>query len=102
MQYLPHWALNICVFAAATGIDLYSRQGIVVNKVMESNYLVIEHKHGKEIYLIERFHPGVYGRELTHGWGYMPTLDLTWVKKELFLAALHFKTQFKTLLMLCL
>jgi hypothetical protein len=34
---------------------------------MKSNYLVIEHKHGKEIYLIERFHPGVYGRELTHG-----------------------------------
>jgi hypothetical protein len=57
---------HICGFAAATGIGLYSRQGIVVDKVMKSNYLVIEHKHGKEIYLIERFDLGVYGRELTH------------------------------------
>jgi hypothetical protein len=92
MQYLPHWGPNRCVFDAATGIGLYSRQGIIIDKVMESINLVIEHKHGKEIYLIERFNAGVYGRELSHVCGYMWALDLTWMRKELFLGALHFKT----------
>jgi hypothetical protein len=34
--------------------DFYSHQGIVVNKVIESN-LLIGNKHGKEIYMIKRF-----------------------------------------------
>jgi hypothetical protein len=33
-----------------------------------------------------------YGRELTHIYGYTRTLDLTWVRKELFLGPLHSKT----------
>jgi hypothetical protein len=74
------------------GINLYSRQGIIVDKVMGSINLVIEHKHGKEIYLIERFDTCVYGRELSHVCGYMRALDLTWVRKVLFLGALHYKT----------
>jgi hypothetical protein len=48
-------SLNRCVFDVTTGIGLYSRQGIIVYKVMESNNLVIGHKHSKKIYLIERF-----------------------------------------------
>jgi hypothetical protein len=31
------FGVNGCVFDAALGIGFYSRQGIVVNKVMESN-----------------------------------------------------------------
>jgi hypothetical protein len=77
MQYLPHRGLKICVFDAATGISLYSRQGIVVDKVMESIDSVIEHKHGKEIYLIERFDAIVYERKLSHVCGYTRVLDLT-------------------------
>jgi hypothetical protein len=32
-----------------------------------------------------------YGSELTHVCGYMRALDLTWVRKELFLGTLHSK-----------
>jgi hypothetical protein len=32
-----------------------------------------------------------YGRELSHVCGYTRALDLTWVRKELFLGVLHFK-----------
>jgi hypothetical protein len=42
---------------------------------MERNNLLIGHKHGKEIYLIERFVACVYGRELSHVCGYMRSLD---------------------------
>jgi hypothetical protein len=48
-------SLNRCVFDVTTGIGLYSWQGIIVYKVMKSNNLIIEHKHSKKIYLIERF-----------------------------------------------
>jgi hypothetical protein len=44
---------------------------------MESSNLLIGHKHDKEIYLIERFVGGDYGRELSHVCGYTWTLDLT-------------------------
>jgi uncharacterized membrane protein YjjP (DUF1212 family) len=40
-------------FDSATGIDIYSLQGIDVDKVMESNNLLIRHKHDKEISVIE-------------------------------------------------
>jgi hypothetical protein len=59
---------------------------------MERNNLLIGHKHGKKIYMIERFVVGVYGRELSHVCGYMQALDLTLVRKVLFLGALHSKT----------
>jgi hypothetical protein len=54
MQYLSHWCLNRCAHDAAIGTNFYSHQGIVIDKVMEIN-LLIGHKHGKEIYVIERF-----------------------------------------------
>jgi hypothetical protein len=41
---------------------------------MESTNLLIGHKHGKEIYLIERFVASDYGRELSHVCGYMRVL----------------------------
>jgi hypothetical protein len=58
---------------------------------MKSNNLLIGHKHGKEIYVIERFVTSDYGRELSHVYGYTRALDLTWVRKGLFLEALHYK-----------
>jgi hypothetical protein len=36
---------------------------------------MIGHKYGKEIYLIERFVVGVYGRELSHVYRYTQALD---------------------------
>jgi hypothetical protein len=42
-------------FYSVTGIDIYSHQGIDIDKVMESNNLLIGHKPGKEISVIERF-----------------------------------------------
>jgi hypothetical protein len=58
---------------------------------MESINLVIEHKYGKEIYLIQRFDATVYERELSNICEYTQALDLTWVRKVLFLGELHFK-----------
>jgi hypothetical protein len=52
-------------FSTATGIGFYSHKGIIINKVMESNNLLISCKHGKEIFLIERFITGDYGRKVT-------------------------------------
>jgi hypothetical protein len=52
---------------------------------MESTNLLIGHKHGKEIYLIERFVACDYGRELSHVCGYTRALYLMWVRKVLFL-----------------
>jgi hypothetical protein len=60
---MSHRGLNKCVYDSATGIGFYSHHGIDVDKVMESNNLLIGHNHGKEISLIERFVAGVYGRE---------------------------------------
>jgi hypothetical protein len=54
MQYLSHWGLIRCVHDAVIGINFYSRQGIIVNKFMESNLLIV-HKHDKKIYMVERF-----------------------------------------------
>jgi hypothetical protein len=54
MQYLSRRGLNRCVHDAATRTGFYSHQGIVIDKVMESN-LLIGHKHGNGIYMIERF-----------------------------------------------
>jgi hypothetical protein len=42
--------------------------------------------------VIERFVAGVYGRESSHVCGYTRALDLTLVRKELFLGALYSKT----------
>jgi hypothetical protein len=58
---------------------------------MKSNNLLIGHKHGKEIYVIERFVMSDYRRESSHVYGYTRTLDLTWVRKGLFLGALYSK-----------
>jgi hypothetical protein len=44
---------------------------------MESNNLLIGHKHDKEIYMIEIFVVSDYGRELSHVCGYTRALDLT-------------------------
>jgi hypothetical protein len=46
--------------------------------------------------VIERFVAGVYGRKLSHVCGYTWALDLTLVRKELFLGTLHSKTLFIT------
>jgi hypothetical protein len=54
--------------------------------------LLIGHKHCKEIYLIERFVTCGYGRELSHVCRYTWALELTLVRKVLFLGALHSKT----------
>jgi hypothetical protein len=51
----------------------------------------IKHKHGKEIYVIERFIASDYGRELSHVCGYTRALDLMWVRKGLFLGVLYSK-----------
>jgi hypothetical protein len=80
-----------CVFDYATGISFYSRQGIDVDKVIESNNLLIGHKHDNEIYVIERFIVSDYGRKLSHICRYTRALDLMWVRKGLFLGALHSK-----------
>jgi hypothetical protein len=58
---------------------------------MESNNLLIGHKQGKKIYVIERFVAGDYGSELSHVRGYTQVLDLMWVRKRLFLGTLHSK-----------
>jgi hypothetical protein len=63
---------------------------------MEINNLLIGHKHGKEISMIKRFLACVYGRELSHVCEYTWALDLTWVRKGLFVGALHSKIQFIT------
>jgi hypothetical protein len=73
-----------CIFDAATRIDC--------DKVMENTNLLIGHKHCKEIYLIERFVTCGYGRELSHVCRYTWALELTLVRKVLFLGALHSKT----------
>jgi hypothetical protein len=39
---------------SAIGSGFYSRQGIDVDAVMETNNLLIGHKYGKEISVIER------------------------------------------------
>jgi hypothetical protein len=44
---------------------------------MESNNLLIGHKHDKKIYVIERFVTDDYGRELSYVCGYTRALDLT-------------------------
>jgi hypothetical protein len=80
MQYLSLCGLNRCVHDAAIVTDFYSRQGIVVDKVMESN-LLIGHKHGKEIHVIEDFSSNDYGRKLSNVCGYMREICLTWVRK---------------------
>jgi hypothetical protein len=77
MQYLSSWGHNRCVFDIATGIGIYSRQGIDGDKVMENIYLLIGHKHDKEIYLIKRFVTCDYARELSHVCRYTRALDLT-------------------------
>lgn len=59
--------------------------------MMESNNLLIGHKHDKEIYVIKIFVMSDYGRELSHIYEYTRTLDLTWVRKGLLLRALYFK-----------
>jgi hypothetical protein len=64
---------------------------IDVDKVMESKNLLIGHKQGKEIYVIERFVVSDYGKELSHVCGYTRALDLMWVRKGLFLGASHSK-----------
>jgi hypothetical protein len=58
---------------------------------MESNNILIGHKHGKEIYVIERFVMSDYGMELSHVCGYTRALDLMCVRKALFLGALYSK-----------
>jgi hypothetical protein len=58
---------------------------------MESNNLLIGHKHDKKIYVIERFVVSDYGSELSHVHGYTRVLDLMWVRKGLFLGTLHSK-----------
>jgi hypothetical protein len=58
---------------------------------MESNNLLIGHNQGKEIFLIERFVAGVYGRELSHCLQVHAVLDLMWARKEKILGVLHFK-----------
>jgi predicted Mrr-cat superfamily restriction endonuclease len=63
---------------------------------MESNNLLIGYKHGKKIYVIGRFVTSDYERELSHVCGYTWALDLTWVRKGLFVGALHSKIQFIT------
>jgi hypothetical protein len=42
---------------------------------MERNNLLIGHKHGKEISVIENFVVGVCGSELSHVCGYTRVLD---------------------------
>jgi hypothetical protein len=39
---------------SATGIKFYGHQGIDMDKVMERNNLLIRHKYGKKIFMIER------------------------------------------------
>jgi hypothetical protein len=48
---------------------------------MESNNLLIGHKHDKEICVIEKFVVSDFGRELSHVCGYTWVLDLMWVRK---------------------
>jgi hypothetical protein len=58
---------------------------------MKRNNLLNRHKHVKVISMIERFVVGVYGRKLSHVCGYTRAIDLTWVRKILFLGVLHSK-----------
>jgi hypothetical protein len=58
---------------------------------MESNNLVIKHKHGKKIYLIERFVAGVYERELYHVCGYTWALELMCVRKNIIFKSVIFQ-----------
>jgi hypothetical protein len=58
---------------------------------MERNNLLIGHKHDKKIYVIKRFVTSDYGRELSHVCEYTRTLDLMWLRKELFLEMLYSK-----------
>jgi hypothetical protein len=59
---------------------------------MKTNNLLIGHKHGKEISVkIKDLSSMFYGRELSYVCGYTRALDLTWVRKILFLVALHSK-----------
>jgi hypothetical protein len=93
MQYLSCWGLNRCVHDAATGTGFYSHQGIVVDKVIESN-LLIGHKHGKEITWFKNLSSIYYGRELSHICGYTRELGLTFNRNEI----LHFFGYWKTIL----
>jgi hypothetical protein len=58
---------------------------------MKNNNLLIGYKHDKKIYVIERFIMSNYKRGLSHVYGYTRTLDLIWMRKELFLGTLYFK-----------
>jgi hypothetical protein len=58
---------------------------------MKSNNLLIGYKHGKEIYVIVRFVTSDYGRELSYICRYTRALNLTLVRKGLFLVALYSK-----------
>jgi hypothetical protein len=58
---------------------------------MKNNNLLIGYKHDKKIYVIERFIMSNYERGLSHVYGYTRTLDLIWMRKELFLGTLYFK-----------
>jgi hypothetical protein len=103
MQYLSRRGLKRCVHDVAIGTNFYSHQGIVVDKVMDSN-LLIGYKHGKEIYVIERFvihllfkgiisclwvHAGarldVYGKEILHFCGYWKMILFQWLRPTLIL-----------------
>jgi hypothetical protein len=80
--------------------QFFSRQRIVVDKYMERNNLLIGHKHDKKISVIEsqldtnmtRKYPSLKDKryivnELSYVCGYTRTLDLTSVRKVLFLEA---------------
>jgi hypothetical protein len=58
---------------------------------MESNNLLIGHKHDKKIYMIERFVASDYGWKLSHICGYTRALDLTWVRKRIIFRSVTFQ-----------
>jgi hypothetical protein len=101
-QYLSWWGLNRLVSDSAREIGFYRHQGIDIDTVTEINNLLIGHIHDKEISVIERWLDINMARkytwlkdvinELSHVYVYTWVLDLTLVKKELFMRALHSKT----------
>jgi hypothetical protein len=90
MQYLSHLRLNRCVHDVAIGTGFYSRQGIVVDKVMESN-LLIGHKHGRDIYVIGRFFINVLWKAIISClWVHVGArLDVLWKENIAFLWVLE-------------
>jgi hypothetical protein len=54
-QCLSRWGLNRLVSDSAIWIGFYSHQGIDVDTFMETNNILIGHKHGKDIFVIERW-----------------------------------------------